>query len=152
MTPHNLIEEIGRRLGTALTLDNAGLARIMVDDTLPVDFELDEANERLLVYGVIGLPPPGRTRERFFEELLAANLFGAQTGTCSPAYDRERNEMLLWFSLGENTHIEEAAAALENLVEQALHWRKRLNDTSTDAPPVHADMPATVSLEGFVRA
>ncbi len=83
-----------------------GLARIVVDDTLPVDFELDEANERLLVYSVIGILPSGPAREQFFEELLAANLFGAQTGQCSPAFDRERNEMLLWFALGEDAHID----------------------------------------------
>ncbi len=71
MTPRNLIEELGRRLNTALALDDAGLARIVVDDSLPVDFELDEANERLLVYSVIGILPAGKARERFFEELLA---------------------------------------------------------------------------------
>ncbi len=74
MTPRNLIEELGRRLNTTLALDGAGLARIVVDDSLPVDFELDEANERLLVYSVIGILPEGKAREQFFEELLAANL------------------------------------------------------------------------------
>ncbi len=152
MTPRNLIEELGRRLNTALTLDDAGLARIVVDDTLPVDFELDEANERLLVYSVIGILPSGPAREQFFEELLAANLFGAQTGQCSPAFDRERNEMLLWFALGEDAHIDGATAALENLVEQALRWQDRRNDSHAGAPPAGAESPGSVALDGFVRA
>jgi len=151
MTPRNLIEELGRRLNTQLALDEAGLARIIVDGSLPVDFELDEANERLLVYAVIGILPPGRTREQFFEELLAANLFGAQTGPCSPAFDRERNESLLWFALGEDAHIDGAAVALENLVQQAEHWRDRLSGLQAHPPEGPATAPAAV-LDSFVRA
>jgi len=151
MTPRNLIEELGRRLGTSLALDDAGLARIIVDGSLPVDFELDEANERLLVYAVIGILPPGGAREQLFEELLGANLFGAQTGPCFPAFDRERNETLLWFALGEDAHLDAAATALENLVQQAEHWRDRLAGLQGGAPAAAAAAPTTV-LDGFVRA
>jgi hypothetical protein len=151
MTPRNLIEEIGRRLNTPLALDDAGLARIIVDGALPVDFELDEANERLLIYAVIGILPLGRVREQFFENLLAASLFGAQTGLCSPAFDRERNETLLWFAVGEDAHLDEAAAALENLVQQAEHWRDQLAKLQTNAPEGASAAAATV-LDSFVRA
>jgi hypothetical protein len=152
MTPRNLIEELGRRLNTALALDDAGLARIIVDGTLPVDFELDEANERLLVYSVIGILPAGRAREQFFEELLAANLFGSQTGSCSPAFDRERNELLLWFALAEDAHVDGVAAALENLVQQAEHWRNRLAESQSGLPEVPPEAPGRDVLDGFMRA
>lgn len=147
-----MVEELGRRLNTALALDDAGLARIIVDGTLPVDFELDEANGRLLVYAVIGILPAGPAREQFFESLLAANLFGAETGTCSPAFDRERNEMLLWFTLGEQSHIEEAAAALENLVGQAEQWRNQLTNTQTSGSGTAPNAVASSAFDGFMRA
>jgi hypothetical protein len=153
MTPRNLVEELGRRLNTNLALDDAGLARIMVDGTLPVDFELDEAGGRLLIYAVIGIPPASGPRlERFMESLLAANLFGSETGPCSPAFDRERQEMLLWFDLGEESHIETAMAALENLVAQAERWRSELADAQArnGKTPPPADVPAGIA--GLMRA
>jgi hypothetical protein len=151
MTPRNLVEELGRRLNTPLALDDAGLARIIVDGALPVDFELDEARGALLVYAVIGILPPGRTREQFFEDLLAASLFGSQTGTCAPAFDRERNEMLLWFAVSEDAHLDEVATALENLVQQAEYWRDQLAKLQTSAPAGDSAAPVSV-LDGFVRA
>ena len=63
MSPHHLVEEIGRRLGVALVPDDAGMARLMIDSTLAVDFELDDANDRLFVRGTIGLQAAGPQRE-----------------------------------------------------------------------------------------
>ncbi len=151
MTPRNVVEELGRRLNTPLALDGAGLARIVVDGTLPVDFELDDANARLLIYAVIGILPAGAAREHFFESLLAANLFGAETGPCSPAFDRERNEILLWFAIGEEAHIETTLAGLENLVAQAEQWRIQI----TEAQNGHAQTgvaAAPAGLNSFMRA
>ncbi len=152
MTPQNLVEELGRRLNTTLLLDDAGLARIVVDGTLPVDFELDDANGRLLVYAVIGILPSGPDRERFFESLLAANLFGTETGACSPAFDRERNEMLLWFSFGEEAHIETAMSALENLVAQAEYWRSELSNAQTNRETAAPQAGVPAALGDFMRA
>jgi hypothetical protein len=152
MTPRNLVEELGRRLNTPLALDEGGLARIIVDGSLPVDFELDEPNSRLLVYAVIGILPAGPAREQFFERLLAANLFGAETGSCAPAFDRERNEMLLWYAIGEDAHVDGAATALENLVGQAEQWRDQLANAQTAHPDKVPDGAAPASLDGFMRA
>jgi hypothetical protein len=152
MTPRNLVEEIGRRLNIQLALDGGGLARIIVDGALPVDFELDEVNGRLLVYAVLGMLPTGAAREQFFESLLAANLFGAETGPCSPAFDRERNELLLWFALGEEAHIDGATASLEYLVGQAEQWRARLAEAETAYPETVHGAAAAASLDGFMRA
>lgn len=126
MTPHNLVAEVGLRLHTPLVLDNNGLARIMVDEIMPVDFEFDQGSGKLIVYSVVGMLAAGATRESFFEELLAANLFGVETGTCSPALDRERNEMLLWFSVDEEASVDGVLAMLENLIGRTEQWRARL--------------------------
>ncbi len=153
MTLRNMVEEIGHRLNTALSLDGAGLARILVDDSLAVDFELDESSSRLLIYAVIGILPAGPAREAFFENLLAANLFGADTGSCSPAFDRERNELLLWFALAEETHIETVMTWLENLVTQAEYWRPQLADAQANrATTVSPRSGAPAGIDSFVRA
>lgn len=152
MTPHHLVEELGRRLNTPLALDKAGLARILVDGTLAVDFEFDEPNGRLLIYSVIGILPTGRARERFFERLLTANLFGAETGPCSPAFDAERNETLLWFAVGEDGNIEEVIAALENLVGRSEHWRAELVQAQAVDPELEPEPAESGGFESFVRA
>jgi Tir chaperone family protein CesT len=154
MNLRNLVEELGRRLNTPLALDAGGLARIIVDQSLPVDFELDEPHGLLLVYAVIGILPAGPTRERFFEKLLSDNLFGAQMAPCSPAFDPERNEMLLWFSLGESAHIEAAVDSLEKLVGLAEQWRNELTqaqmgeDSSAEAEDFHSQ----ATFGSFMRA
>jgi hypothetical protein len=126
MNLRNLVEELGRRLNTPLALDAGGLARIIVDQSLPVDFELDEPHGLLLVYCVIGILQAGPKREQFFEKLLSDNLFGARMAPCSPAFDPERNELLLWFSVNESAHIEGAVDSLEKLVGLAEQWRNEL--------------------------
>jgi|GEM_PF-1455128 len=153
MTPRNLVEELGRRLGIQLALDSSGLARIVVDGNLPVDFELDEANGRLLVYAVLGLPPSGAARSRFFEDVLAANLFGAELGHCAPAFDRERNEVLFWFAIAEDGNLDDATTRLEQLVGYVEQWRDKLADAQTAAPAEPAaDGAASSTFGQFMRA
>ena len=149
MSPHHLVEEIGRRLGVALVPDDAGMARLMIDSTLAVDFELDDANDRVFVCGTIGILPAGPQREALFAELLAANLFGADLGTCSPALDVERNELLLWFALDERDDIEGAVRALEDLVARLESWRGRLVGR---AAPAAGAAPASSFADAFLRA
>jgi Tir chaperone protein (CesT) family len=149
MSPHHLVEEIGRRLGVALVPDDAGMARLMVDGTLAVDFELDDANDRVFVCGTIGILPAGPQREALFGDLLAANLFGADLGPCSPALDVERNELLLWFALDERDDIDGAVRALEDLVARLESWRGRLVGR---VAPAMAATPSSSLSDAFLRA
>lgn len=126
MSPHNLVLELGQRLGITLSLDQAGLARLMIDNVLPVDFEHDESTGRLLVYATLGVTPSGGAREAVFAALLSAHLFGAETGACAPALDPVRDELLLWFALDEHSSLEQAMDALEQLVSCTEHWRERI--------------------------
>ncbi len=156
MTPRNLIEELGRRLNIQLALDHNGLARIVVDGALPVDFELDEPNGRLLVYAVLGTMPVGPAQEVFMEEILAASLFGAELGPCSPAFDRQRNELLLWFVIGEDGNLDETTAKLEQLVGYAERWRTELSNAQSATGGAGADNGPEAAthgaFDGFVRA
>jgi hypothetical protein len=154
MNLRNLVEELGRRLNTPLALDASGLARIIVDQSLPVDFELDEPHNLLLVYAVIGILPAGTAREQFFEKLLSDNLFGAQMAPCSPAFDPERNEILLWFSLGESAHIEGAVDSLEKLVGLAEQWRNELTQAqmSDNSEAEASDGYPPPAFNTFMRA
>ena len=134
MSPHNLVLELGQRLGITLALDSAGLARLMIDNSLPVDFEHDEVGDRLLVYATISTAPAAADRLALLTELLSANLFGADLGGCAPALDSVRDELLLWCAFTEQTGIDSAMAALENLVAQAEQWRARGARTDATAP------------------
>ncbi|WP_174999247.1 type III secretion system chaperone [Rugamonas aquatica] len=151
MTPQNLVQELGQRLGITLTLDQAGLARLMIDNTLPVDFEHDESGDRLLVYSTLGITPLGEERETVFADLLSANLFGAELGPCSPALDMVRDELLLWFALDEQSDIDGAMKALENLVAQTEHWRSRIASGGDDLASSGAPTP-NGNLDNFILA
>ena len=155
MNSRTLVEELGRRLGVPLALDGAGLARLMVDGQLAIDFELDEARERLLVYAVIGSLPAGPGREALFAELLAAHLFDAETGGTAPALDRERGELLLWLALDTHADTERAHSALLALAGQVEHWRGRLLEHAggQQATPAAAPgLPPAPDFGAFLRA
>lgn len=151
MSPHNLVQELGQRLGITLALDHAGLARLMIDNTLPVDFEHDESGDRLLVYCTLGVTPLGEERDALLAELLSANLFGAELGACAPALDVVRDELLLWFALDERSDIDGAMNALENLVAQAEHWRARIAGGTAELPAGGAAAPSG-DLDKFMLA
>ncbi|THF57286.1 type III secretion system chaperone [Pseudothauera rhizosphaerae] len=145
MHPRHLTEELGRHLGVPLALDDAGLARLIVDGQLTLDFELDAGQDRLLAYAVIGTPPGGG-REALFAELLAANLFGAETGRASPALDSTRGELLLWLAFDDGTDVQDALAALGDLVTQATYWRSRLAGNGATSPASSALPPELAAV------
>lgn len=154
MDLRQLCEEIGRQLGVSLTLDSAGLARLMVDGRFSVDFELDSPQDRLLVYSSIGLPPAGAAREALYGELLAAHLFGQATEGCAPALDSERNELLLWLQFGPDSDVHRASTAIEALLAQVAHWQQRLStlaaSATLNAPGAAPSAPAATESTSFM--
>lgn len=149
MSPQHLVEEIGRRLQVNLALDGFGLARLMIDGHLAVDFELDEPADRLLVCAALGILPAGPRREAVLIELLGASLFGTGLGGCTPAFDAERFELLLWFPLDERHDVEQAVALLENLVAMTETWRTRLAEMGRGPSGAFNGADAAVDASGM---
>lgn len=132
MNTDEVIQAIATALGaTDLKLDEQGCARLRVDDTIDVNFEASRSNHLLHVYCTLG-PVPTSDRERTFEQLLTANLFGAHTGGATLAIDAEFDEIVLCTDIGNHGWTSELILArLQRFIDAALGWRERFADLQT---------------------
>jgi hypothetical protein len=138
MNTDEVIQAIATALGVAdLKLDEQGCARLRIDDTIDVNFEASRSSHLLHVYCTLG-PVPASDRERTFEQLLTANLFGADTGGATLAIDAEFNEIVLCMDIGNHGWTAELIMSrLQRFIDATLGWRDRF--------AAMQDEPATVS-------
>lgn len=142
MNTDEVIQAIATALGAPdLRLDEHGCARLRVDNTIDVNFEASHTSHLMHVYCTLGTVPTSE-RERTFEQLLTANLFGADTGGATLAIDAEFNEIVLCTDIGNHGWTGELILArFERFVDAALNWRTRFeerqaaHEASTSVPP-----------------
>lgn len=127
----DLVAELAQALQLpALQLSELGTATLVVDGDTAVHLEVDGDADRLLAW--ISLGAPGATgREARLAQLLAANLFGADTGGGVVGYDSAQDELLLWRAF-ELEHTD--ALALEAALADLLAAARRLRDGAAPAP------------------
>lgn len=118
MNANDLIADFAHRAGVAgLQLNEAGVARLMVDGRLSVFFEQDADESRLHLYTSLG-SAPAEGREPLFTRLLTANLFNRRTAGATIGYDESANELLLSRILDlESCTPTRFDAALESLIQ-----------------------------------
>lgn len=151
-----LLLDLGQTAGLPqpLRFDPHGCARLTVDNQLAIDFERDTERAVIHVYSVLAVLP-AQEKESVYQQLLEANLFGAETAGASLAIDANTREIVLCRSVSaEGT----PAAAFVQLVEQfitaAEDWKTRLAQqpsSSASAGNAAADAPAQ-HLGKFLRA
>ena len=147
-----LLLDLGQLAGLPqpLRFDEHGCARLVFDAQLGIDFERNADAGVIQMYSVLA-PLPAEGREALFQQLLEANLFGADTAGATLAIDREMAEVVLCRSVAADGM---AAAAFVQLVEQftsaAEDWKARLAAAGTAAAPIAAQQQPDMSA--FLRA
>lgn len=108
-----------------LRLDEHGCARLRIDESIDLNFEASGSSHLLHVYSTLGTVP-SHDRERSFEQLLSANLFGADTGGATLAIDAEFNQILLCTDIGNHGWTAELIMSrLQRFIDAALAWQER---------------------------
>lgn len=135
MHSEQLITEIAARLNLPkLGFNDNNVCRIVADSQYMVDLEWAESSRALYVYSIVHTRA-SELKHRF-AELLAANLFGHETGDAILSLDIERNEVFLHrkFEL-EQLDIEWFMQELDSFVDAVADWTQRLhrNQTKKDA-------------------
>lgn len=154
-------DEVIQAIATAmdvpeLRLDEHGCARLRIDDAIDVNFEASGGSHLLHVYSTLG-PVPTHDREHCFEQLLGANLFGADTGGATLAIDAEFNEIVLCTDIGNHGWTAELIMSrLQRFIDAALAWQERFAARQAEAA---ADESVAVSAgapvpggAGFLQA
>lgn len=134
MNTDDVIQAIATAMGVPeLRLDEHGCARLRIDDRIDVNFEASDGGHLLHVYCTLG-PVPTSDRERTFEQLLSANLFGADTGGATLAIDTEFNEIVLCSDIGNHGWTSELIMSrLERFVDAAQGWQARFAEHQAEA-------------------
>lgn len=150
MNTDDVIQAIATAMGVPeLRLDEHGCARLRVDGRIDVNFEASGSSHLLHIYCTLG-PVPTSDRERTFEQLLSANLFGADTGGAALAIDVEFNEIVLCSDIGNHGWTAELIMSrLQRFIDAAETWQERftaLPSTAASADPRPPAAPSFLSV------
>jgi len=140
---HDLLAAYSRHAGIpGLQFSPDGCARLMFEDSVAIDLEIDHANDCLQLYSVLGPVPPA-DREALYRALLVGNLFGTQTGGATLAVDDVREEVLVCRRVElADVRPEDLAQLLQELAGTAQLWQQKLGSgelmtTSRDSASAH---------------
>lgn len=143
MNIRDVLAELGQQMGLNVTLSDQGVCRLVFDQRFTVDIEASLNSDAVHLYSVL-CPIPPDSKERFYEQLLEANLFGGGTGGAWFALDSLHNEVLLNRTLKmATTDYQDFVGALESFVNHLESWDGKLARGELDRP----EEAATVSFE-----
>lgn len=123
----NLLAAYSQHAGVpGLKFSPDGCARLLFEDSVAVDLEVDPSGDRIQIYSVLG-PVPAGSREQLYRRLLEGNLFGSQTAGAALSIDPVQDEVLLCKPYGlDADDAADLARVLEEFAGAASHWRKLL--------------------------
>ena len=154
MNIRDALAELGHQMGVNVTLNEEGVCRLVFDERFLVDIEASPDQDAVHLYSVL-CPIPPDDKERFYERLLEANLFGGDTGGAWFALDRAHGEVVLNRTVSmANTDYREFADALEGFVNHLEAWDDKLahGELSESTEEFTADIAANDAMGGFIRA
>ncbi|EXJ15660.1 type III secretion system chaperone [Imhoffiella purpurea] len=141
MTFDELTRSLSDRLGLPdLAANREGMIRLAFAGDVEVDIEPEADGDALHIYTRLG---PQTEDPEVLARLLAANLFGRETGGAVIALDDFLKELLLarTFALG-TLDADAFLAALEEFVNYAELWRDRLASGDLTRYPEREDAQA----------
>jgi len=145
---NDFLKQLAQEIGlNSLEMDVNNTCRLVFDDRINVDMEATDDNMTLWIYSVIGILPVNN-REKFYERLLSANLFGKETGDAAFAVDTNTREVLLITKVNlEKIDFQDFINLLELFVDRAEFWIdeiKRIAEQSLSQDAQISDIAAGV--------
>ena len=130
-----LLGAFGATIGIPdLRLDEAGCCALAFDEVV-VNLEADPDGRQLFLYASVG-PVPSSDSSELYKQLLDGNLFWKDTGGATLGLDREGARVVLLQSLpAERISDPEFAAAVEQFVNAAEAWTRRIAEAAAEPPP-----------------
>ncbi len=135
-----LLWDLGKEINVPLHIDKNNACKIMIAERLPIQLEMMNHDQLLVVTWIVELPP-GRFREDVLKDALKANSHYQSTGHF--AYI-EKNNMLALYDLLDTNRItgESLATFLECFYQEAESWQAAITNGTT-APAHHTNPPLT---------
>lgn len=153
MAIEDVLQQLGEKLDLEIIPNLHGIARLMINEKLEVQFEVDVNGESLLIASFVSELPPGRFRERVLHDALKANhLIEENLGTLS--YLGAENSLILTLNVPmHGLNGEDLYELLSIFVARATAWQSAI-DNGHPSPPDTNEVPKgdgglKTSLFGF---
>jgi len=120
-----LLWDLGEVIKLPLHVDKNNACKILLNETLEVQLEMDTDEKQLLLIAFISEIPPGRFRENVLKEALKANNLDHTQGLF--AYFEQENYLILQKYLqADLLSGQKLAEYLEPFIIEAEEWRTAL--------------------------
>ena len=145
---NDLLAELGKNMGIpSLKLDENNVCRLVFDKKMTVDMEASSDGKKGYIYSVV-CPIPIETveKEKLFDALMEANLFGHGTGGSTFAADITAKEILFCRTLEiDKVNFTEFANVLEVFLNNLEIWLDKIKQGSYSETNARAETSASSS-------
>lgn len=142
---NDLLKDLGKSVGLPdLKPSNDGLCSLRFDDRVTIDLEANEETGALIFSSIVGTLMPYQT-EKFYPELLEANLLWAGTGGATLGVDPATLSVFMCYQEKmEGMEFLRFQELLKGFSDTALFWNNRLagNEADGKTPPGSENSPA----------
>ena len=147
----NVLAEFGAAIGIPdLRPDEEHRCDLMIDD-VAISFELGLDDETLCIYSLLGAVPE-EAGAAGYRALLRANFMFQRTSGSTLSIDpRAGGIVLIRQERLESLRLARFESVVEDFVDVAERWMKRLESGELEAPPTAAQEDPPPSTEGMVR-
>lgn len=135
MTLKALLQHFTSKWGLKeLPLEKDGVARLVYDPSLILNFEPSLDNQGFFLYSSLGTVA-SQEEKLFFQEALTGNLFGSQTGKGCLGYLPSAH-LLIYFAYYDLTFLAEAAfeEEVEQFCQYHFYWVEKLEQLRKQKP------------------
>ena len=135
---NELLKDLGKSVGLPdLKPSNEGLCSLRFDDRVTIDLEANEETGALIFSSIVGTLLPYQT-EKFYPELLEANLLWAGTGGATLGVDPATLSVFMCYQEKmEGMEFLRFQELLKGFSDTALFWNQRLagSEAAGSKPP-----------------
>jgi len=122
-----LLWDLGELIEVPLHADKNNACKLILDQKLTLQLEMDQYDQKLLITSFISELPPGKFREDILKNALKVNGMRHSFGVFS--YIESNNFLILhqYFHV-DNLSREKLAEYLESLIQEAEEWRSAISN------------------------
>ncbi|MCK4935179.1 MAG: CesT family type III secretion system chaperone [Simkaniaceae bacterium] len=128
-----ILWDLGELIGEPLHIDENRVCKLLIDETLPIQLEMDMNQEMLMVGSFIVEIPAGKFRENVLKEGLKANNT-RQYGEGILSYVERNNSLVMFdYLYAKSITGESLITYLKSFIINAKSWRNAI-ETGTTLP------------------
>lgn len=144
MKLEKLIEELKNQLNKEITINEQGVCRIAIDETMIIVLEKERSGQGFYIYATVGKISPSRAQQLSLEA-LTGNLFGKETGKANLGYEPSISQLVLFQHVYHECDYHLLKDYLEKFLSYLKHWKKKIEQMEMEPNELHLPAPLTLS-------